>query len=68
MEIRKCREKAGLTLTDVARAMNVDSAAVFRWESGEADPRANKLPRLADLFGCTIDELYGRNSAGQASA
>lgn len=68
MEIRKCREKAGLTLTDVARAMNVDAAAVFRWESGEADPRANKLPRLADLFGCTIDELYGRNSAGQASA
>lgn len=68
MEIRKCREKAGLSRPDVARAMGVDMAAVFRWESGAAYPRAEKLPKLADLFSCTIDELYGRNSAGQASA
>lgn len=68
MEIRRCREKAGLSRPDVARAMKVDMAAVFRWETGEAYPRAEKLPRLADLFGCTIDDLYGRDGAGQTSA
>ncbi|UQA28482.1 helix-turn-helix domain-containing protein [Flavonifractor plautii] len=51
--------------------MNVDSAAVCRWESGQSLPRADKLPLLADLFGCTIDALYGRraseNETGAAS-
>ena len=46
------------------RAMNVDSAAVCRWESGKVLPRASKLPALADLFHCTIDALYGREPPG----
>lgn len=61
MKIRECREKAGLTRPDVARALDVDLAAVFRWESGASFPRAAKLPMLADLFSCTIDQLFGRD-------
>lgn len=60
VHIREMREAAGLSQADVMRAMNVDSAAVCRWESGQSLPRADKLPLLADLFGCTIDALYGR--------
>ena len=60
MLIKRMREAAGLSQADIARAMNVDSAAVCRWESGRAMPRADKLPLLAGLLGCTIDALYGR--------
>lgn len=60
MKIRELREAAGLTKADVARAMEVDEAAVHRWDNGEALPRAAKLPKLADLFGCSIDDLFGR--------
>ena len=60
MRIRELREAAGLSQADVMRAMNVDSAAVSRWESGRTLPRASKLPALADLLHCTIDALYGR--------
>ena len=71
VHIREMREAAGLSQADVMRAMNVDSAAVCRWESGQSLPRADKLPLLAYLFGCTIDALYGRkaseNEAGAAS-
>ena len=71
VHIREMREAAGLSQADVMRAMNVDSAAVCRWESGQSLPRADKLPLLADLFGCTIDALYGRRAsedeAGAAS-
>ena len=71
VHIREMREAAGLSQADVMRAMNVDSAAVCRWESGQSLPRADKLPLLADLFGCTTDALYGRkaseNEAGAAS-
>lgn len=63
MKIRELREAAGLTQTEVARHMNVDCSAVARWDSGNVLPRADKLPRLADLFGCTIDALYGRSNA-----
>ena len=60
MEIKKYRELAGISKAELARIMEVDQAAVAKWDKGEALPRAAKIPKLADLFGCTIDQLYGR--------
>ena len=59
MEIKKYRE--------LARIMGVDQAAVTRWERGLVLPRAAKIPKLADLFGCTIDQLYGREPPAESS-
>lgn len=67
MRIKELRIAAGLSQADVVRAMKVDSAAVSRWEAGQAMPRADKLPALADLFHCSIDELYGRTPPEAAS-
>lgn len=69
MKIRELRERAGISKTELARIMDVDLAAVSRWESGQAMPLAARLPKLADLFGCSIDALYGREppEADQAS-
>lgn len=64
MKIRELREQSGISKTELARIMEVDLAAVSRWESGAAMPRAAKMPKLADLFGCTIDALYGRETPG----
>lgn len=61
MEIKKLRRAAGLTQADVARHMNVDQTTVCKWEANVIYPRAIMLPKLADLFSCTIDALYGRN-------
>ena len=33
------------------------ASAVSKWERGLAKPRADKLPQLAKLYGCTIEEL-----------
>lgn len=38
--------------------MNVGQSAVAMWESGKNMPRADKLPALAKLYGCTIDDLF----------
>lgn len=69
MEIRKYRELTGMSQRDVAKAVSVAVSTVTKWETGAADPRARQLPVLADLFGCTIDALYGRepHEAVQAS-
>lgn len=58
MKIRELREARGLTMTQLAAAMGVTLVAVSKWELGQAMPSADKLPRLAEVLGCTIDELY----------
>lgn len=30
---------------------------VFQWEKGQTLPRASLLPTIAELYGCTVDEL-----------
>lgn len=58
MNIKNLRMSAGLKQEDIALKLNVDRSAVAKWETGEAMPRADKLPELANVLGCTIDELY----------
>lgn len=60
MRLKELMEERGLMGYQVAEALNVTPAAVSKWVSGKITPRPSKLPELADLLGCTIDELYGR--------
>jgi len=62
MQIRKHREAAGLTMTELAGKLGVNVSTVYRWETGEDTPSTHRLPILADTLGCTIDQLYGRDS------
>lgn len=48
---------AGKRIADVARALNVSPSAVCQWESGETMPRADKLKQIAEMYGCTVDDL-----------
>lgn len=64
--IKKMRMDAGLTQMDVAKAMDVGQPTVSCWETGASLPRAEQFPKLADLFGCTTDALYGRESKDTA--
>ena len=66
MKIQVLRENAGLTRLEVASRLGLDKSTVSHWELGTAIPRADKLPLLADMFGCSIDELYGRDPPGRS--
>jgi len=68
LRITELRERAGLTQTQVADSLGLDRSAVCKWENGVSKPRADSLLKLADLFHCTIDELYGREPPNQVSA
>ena len=54
------------TQREVAKILGVRESAVSKWERGIARPRAEKLPILAKLYGCTIEELLA--DAGDAPA
>lgn len=58
MKIKHFREKLNMTQETLANKLNVDKSAVTKWETGVAVPKANKLPKIAEVLECTIDELF----------
>lgn len=66
MTFREARQRAGLSARDVAKIMGVTETAVFYWESGQHAPVATKLPKLARLYGVSIDELLEGRNGGAA--
>ena len=57
MSLKELREKRGVTQSEVARALNISRTTVSMWETDNALPRADKLVQLAQILGCTVDEL-----------
>lgn len=61
MGFRTARQKAGKTVQEVMKRLNVTDAAVYQWETGVTTPRPDKLVKLAEFYGCTVDELLRGN-------
>lgn len=57
MGFKEARERAGLTVLQAARSFEVSPVAVYKWEDGKTAPEARRLPEIAKLYGCTVDEL-----------
>ena len=53
------RKRMGVTQDALAQQLEVTNQAVSKWESDQCCPDIQLLPRLADIFGITIDELFG---------
>lgn len=67
-QIRIMRTQNGLTQSALAERLGVSQQAVARWETSKALPRVKTIMNLANLFGCTIDELYDRALPDRDSA
>ena len=57
MNFKQHRVSNNLTQEQVAQDVGVQRTTVAKWESGKSRPRAELLPKLAKLFGCSIEEL-----------
>lgn len=55
--IAKLRKKNGMTQYELAKQLSVTDKAVSRWENGQGFPDITIFPRLAELFGVSIDYL-----------
>ena len=56
--IKSFREKLGLTQQELADALSIERSTVTKWETGMAMPRASKLPDIAEILHCQINDLY----------
>ena len=57
--LRLMRRRAGLTAVQLAEKMGCTCSAIYFWEAGRYWPKAECLPRIAEILGCSIDELFG---------
>lgn len=51
------RKQQGLTLTELARRLNVSKPTVWAWEQGKAKPIDSRLPALAEALGVQVSDL-----------
>lgn len=51
------RTGKGLSQEDLAAKLEVSRQSVSKWETGQSVPDLEKIIRLADLFGVSVDEL-----------
>lgn len=51
------RTGKGLSQEDLAQCLEVSRQSVSKWETGQSVPDLEKIIRLADLFGVSVDEL-----------
>ena len=65
--ILKYRKELGITQESLAKQLDVTNQAVSKWESDQCCPDVMILPRLADIFHITLDELFGRKSQGTSA-
>ncbi len=56
-KISTMRKDKNMTQAQLAELMNVTDKAVSKWERNLSCPDINSLPRLAEIFDITVDEL-----------
>ena len=52
------RRRAGYTVAQLAERLSVTRATIYFWEQGRYLPNAGLLPELAEILGCSIDDLF----------
>jgi len=62
-DLRKLREKAGLTQTELAAKVGVSSKSVFCWESGTHIPH----PKRAEKLNRVLSQLLRKNKKKEIS-
>ena len=62
-KIRELRKAAGFTQEKFAVAMGVTQSTVSQWESGRVLPDTAKLPKMAEVLGCGIEDLFKKSAS-----
>lgn len=64
-KITTLRGERKLSQGDLAEKLEVSRQSVSKWETGQSVPELDKLIKLADLFGISVDELVREGARPQ---
>jgi transcriptional regulator with XRE-family HTH domain len=66
--IASLRARDSLTQGQLGQMIGTTQQTIARWEIGTAQPNNEKLIAMADIFGCSLEMLIGREPVGQRRA
>lgn len=55
-------DKTNKTAYQVAKETGVSTATLSNWKNGNYIPKTDKLKKIADYFGITVDELISEET------
>ena len=65
--VKGLREKAGLSMDQLAKQLGITKSRVNMWENNGTVPRMNVLVELAKFFNVTTDYLLGNDDTSNLS-
>lgn len=65
--VKELREKAGLSMDQLAKVLGVTKSRVNMWENNGTLPRSEVLIQLANYFKVTTDYLLGNDDTSDVS-
>ena len=66
LRLAKYRRETKFSARDIAaRVGDVTHPTVLKWMKGKLWPRLDEASRLADVLGCTLDDLAGHEPKGK---
>lgn len=61
--LKERREAKGFSQAELAKTLGVDQSSVSLWEKCKTFPRVDVAIRLANILGCTLDDIYRAKSS-----
>ena len=58
-DLRNARVRRGLTIEQAALRVGIRVEMLKEWEEGVSEPLGFQLRRIAEVYGCSPDELLG---------
>ena len=55
--IKKLRKEAGLTQAQLASKIGVNAVTLSRYETGDRNPKVDKLVKMSKVFGVKLEYL-----------
>ena len=63
LNVERFRKEQGLTQKELAEKLNVTQGAISMFEKGDRMPSMKTLVKLSKVFGVSLDDLIGKESA-----
>lgn len=62
MMVKSYRRFHNMTQSDMANVLGISTMSYCRKENGEREFKLSEAKTIADLFGCTIEEIFFTNN------
>ena len=66
--LKYLRERKDFSVKEISAALGITERAYYNYEKGVRDPSLNMLIKIANVYGCSLDDLVSNNVGGVKDA